>query len=126
MRQPLPIWSIPFLLALVGIVAWVGHLSPTVLLIVVLETLIVSGYMIFQSRGEASERQPSSNLLTLFPGHLLVLIIIALLDEPNVIAVVRSLIEEGLRHLEGLVRNIGKRLTEMETKNDIRRRRDWC
>ena len=86
MRQPLPVWSIPFLLALVGIVAWVGHLSPAVLLIVVLETLIVSGYLILQSRGESSERQPSSNLLTLFPGHLLVLIIIALLDEPNTLA----------------------------------------
>ena len=86
MRQPLPVWSIPFLLALVGIVAWVGHLSPAVLLIVVLETLIFSGYMILQSRSEPSDRQPASNLLTLFPGHLLVLIIIALLDEPNMLA----------------------------------------
>jgi len=86
MRQPLPIWSIPFLLALVGIVAWIGHLSPTLLLVVGLETLIVSGYMIFQSRGETSEQQPCSNLLPLFPGHLLVLIIIALLDEPNTLA----------------------------------------
>jgi uncharacterized membrane protein YfcA len=86
MRPPLPIWSIPFLLALVGIAALVGHLSPTVLLVVGLETLAVSAYLILRSRNEPSKRQPSSNLLGLFPGHLMVLIIVALLDQPDGLA----------------------------------------
>ena len=86
MRQPLPVWSIPFLLALVGIAALVGQLSPVVLLVVGLETLVVSAYLILRSRNESTERQPSSNLLALFPGHLLVLMIIALLDKPDTLA----------------------------------------
>ncbi|MCK5828111.1 hypothetical protein KAH43_06245 [Candidatus Bipolaricaulota bacterium] len=86
MRQPLPVWSIPFLLALVGIAALVGQLSPVVLLVVGLETLVVSAYLILRSRDESAERQPLSNLLALFPGHLLVLIIIALLNQPDKLA----------------------------------------
>jgi len=86
MKQPLPVWSIPFLLALVGIAALVGHLSPVVLLVVGIETVIVSAYLILRSRNESTERQPLSNLLSLFPGHLLVLIIIALLNQPEKLA----------------------------------------
>ena len=86
MRPSLPIWSIPFLLALVGIAALVGNLSTNVLLAVGVETVIVSAYLILRSRIGTSGHQPSSNLLTLFPGHLLVLIIIALLDQPDTLA----------------------------------------
>ena len=86
MRKPLPIWSIPFLLALVGITAFIGHLSAVVLIVIGLETLIVSAYLVIRARGEPSDRQPTSHLLPLFPGHLLVLIIIALLDRPNTLA----------------------------------------
>ena len=86
MRKQLPIWSISFLLALVGITAFIGHLSAVVLIVIGLETLIVSAYLVIQARGEPSDRQPTSQLLQLFPGHLLVLIIIALLDRPNTLA----------------------------------------
>ncbi len=86
MRKSLPVWSIPLLLALVGITALVGHLSPAVLIVVSVETVVVSAYVVIRARAESSDRQPSSNLLPLFPGHLLVLIIIALLDQPNTLA----------------------------------------
>jgi hypothetical protein len=86
MRPSLPIWSIPFLLALVGIAALVGNLSTCLLLVVGVETILFAGYLILRSRTASSERQPSSNVLTLFPGHLLVLIIIALLDHPDPLA----------------------------------------
>ena len=86
MKKSLPVWSIPFLLALAGIVAFIGHLSAAVLIVIGVETLIVCVYLLFRARGEPSVQQPCSNLLPLFPGHLLVLIIIALLDRPNTLA----------------------------------------
>ena len=86
MRQPLPVWSIPFLLSLMGIAVFIGNLSQAVLIVAGLETIIVSAYLVIRTRSEPSDRQPTSNLLSLFPGHLLVLIMIALLDQPNVLA----------------------------------------
>ena len=86
MRQSLPVWSIPFLLTLMGIVVFVGHLSTAVLIVAGLETVIVSAYLVIRARGKPSDRQPTSKLLPLFPGHLLVLIVIALLDQPDVLA----------------------------------------
>ena len=86
MRKQLPVWTIPFLLALVGITAFIGHLSAAVLIVIGVETLIVSAYLVILARGEPSGRQPTSNLLSLFPGHLLVLIMIAMLDQPNTLA----------------------------------------
>jgi len=80
MRQPLPVWSIPFLLTLMGIAVLIGNLSTAVLIVAGLETVIVSVYLVIRSRNEPSDRQPPSNLLPLFPGHLLVLIMIALLE----------------------------------------------
>ena len=86
MRQPLPVWSIPFLLTLMGITVLIGNLSTAVLIASGLETIIVSVYLVIRSRSEPSGRQPPSNLLPLFPGHLLVLMMIALLEQPNVLA----------------------------------------
>ncbi|MBE0634731.1 hypothetical protein IH601_01865 [Candidatus Bipolaricaulota bacterium] len=106
MRPLLPVWSIPFLLALVGIAALVGHLSPIVLLVVGLETLIVSAYLIFRSRNEPSKQQPSSNLLTLFPGHLLVLIIISLLDHPNMLAWLWTLVPSATLAYDAIGRSL--------------------
>lgn len=91
-RQSLPIGSIPFLLALVGIAALVGHLSPVLILIVGIETMILSAYLILRSRRDSTQQQPSSNLIALFPGHLLVLMIIALLDQPDKLAWLWTLI----------------------------------
>jgi hypothetical protein len=86
MKSPLPIWSIPFLLALVGIIALIGHLSPGVLLVAGIQTMLFSAYLILRSRTAPTEQRPSSNMLSLFPGHLLVLLIIALLDHPDTLA----------------------------------------
>ncbi len=86
MKPSLPVWSIPFLLALAGMAALVGKLGTCVLVVVGIETLCVCGYLILRSHSAPSGRQPSSNLLSLFPGHLLVLIIIALLNQPGLLA----------------------------------------
>ncbi|MBE0635906.1 hypothetical protein IH601_07920 [Candidatus Bipolaricaulota bacterium] len=85
MRKSLPVWSIPFILALAGIAAVIGNLSFDVLLVVGIETIIISAYLVFLGRRAPSNPQPSSNLLSLLPGHLLVLIILALLDVPGLL-----------------------------------------
>jgi hypothetical protein len=74
------------MLTLVGIAALVGHLSAAVLIVAGLETVLVSAYLVIRARSGPSDRQPTSNLLSLFPGHLLVLVIIALLDQPDMLA----------------------------------------
>lgn len=86
MEKSLPVWSIPFLLTLAGIAALIGGLSTVVIMVIGLETLAVSAYLVIRARDERSDRRPVANLLPLFPGHLLVLIIIALLDRPNMLA----------------------------------------
>ena len=86
MTRSVPVWSIPFLLILMGIVAVLGHLPLSVLVITSLETVVVAIYLILRSRSGDLDIQPVSNLLSLFPGHLLVLLIIALLDRPGMLA----------------------------------------
>ena len=86
MKPPLPIWSIPFMLALIGLIALVGQLDSILVLVVGVETLLFAGYLVLRSRAQSSDYQPSTNVLSLFPGHLLVLLIIALLDDPSFLA----------------------------------------
>ena len=106
MRKPLPVWSIPFLLALVGITAFIGHLNAAVLIVIGLETLAVSAYLVILARGEPSDRQPTSQLLPLFPGHLLVLIMIALLDRPDTLAWLWTLVPLTTLAYDALGRNM--------------------
>jgi hypothetical protein len=77
----LPIWSYPFLLALLGIVLAVGHLSPPLQAGVALESLLFLAYLAFRSRREPRESHAVANLLPLFPGHLLLLFALSLLPE---------------------------------------------
>jgi hypothetical protein len=105
MRTMLPVWSIPFLLALVGVAAVIGHLGTGVLIVIVLETLIVCAYVLVRARAEPSDRQPTSNLLSLFPGHLLVLIIIALLEQPDMLAWLWTLVPLATLAYDGLGRS---------------------
>jgi len=82
----MPIWSIPFLLVLVAICGFVGHLSPAALAVAIASTLLVCFYLLYRSRQGETERRPVSNLLSLVPGHLLVLLIVALLERPGILA----------------------------------------
>jgi hypothetical protein len=77
----LPIWSYPLLLALLGIVLAVGHLSPPLQAGVALESLLFLAYLAFRSRREPRESHAVANLLPLFPGHLLLLFALSLLPE---------------------------------------------
>ena len=83
MRQPLPIWSIPLMLVVIGIVLLVGHLSIVLGAIVAAETLLVSVYLVRRARRGAEAERTVANLLALFPGHLLLLLAVSLLESPD-------------------------------------------
>jgi len=88
MQRPLPIWSLPFILALASIAALVGNLAFEALVVIGIETLGVCAYLVVRGRGKpaAADRRPASNLVSLFPGHLLLLLILALLEDPGSLA----------------------------------------
>ena len=77
----LPSWSYPLLLALLGIILVVGHLSPVLQIGVALESLLFLAYLAFRSRRKPQESHAVANLLPLFPGHLLLLFALSLLPE---------------------------------------------
>ena len=86
MKPTLPVWTIPMLLALVGIVVLVGNLGLVANLVVAIESLGYCGYLIVRSRAGADAPRAVSNLLALFPGHLLLLLALSTLETPDGLA----------------------------------------
>jgi len=86
MKPTLPVWTIPMLLALVGIVVLVGNLGLAANLLVAIESIGYCGYLIVRSRADADTPRPVSNLLALFPGHLLLLLALSTLEAPDALA----------------------------------------
>jgi len=74
-------WSIPLVLALLGIVLAVGNLGLAAGIVVSAETILFCGYLVVRAR--RSVERPVANLMTLFPGHLLLLLGIASLERPD-------------------------------------------
>ncbi len=83
MKPTLPIWTIPLLLALLGIVVLVGNLGVAANVIVAVESIAYCGYLIARARAAGDAPRPVSNLLALFPGHLLLLLAISSLEAPD-------------------------------------------
>jgi len=77
---------VPVLLALLGIVLLFGHLGTTTSIVVSFETLAVCAYQIYRARRGKDAARPVSNLLSLFPGHLLLLLAVSTLDRPDGLA----------------------------------------
>jgi hypothetical protein len=77
--EPLPIWAYPFVLALLGIVLYVGRLSTTYRLAIGGEGVLYLGYLRLRSRRSLLRPNVVANLLALFPGHLLLLFALGLL-----------------------------------------------
>ena len=92
MRQPLPIWSIPLMLAVLGIVLWVGNLSPSHGVIAASETVLYCAYLVWRARRRVEAKKPVANILSLFPGHLLVLLAVSLLPDPGWLASLWALV----------------------------------
>ena len=86
MKPTLPIWTIPLLLAILGIVVLAGNLGLAANLLASVEALGYCGYLIARARASDGAPRPVSNLLPLFPGHLLLLLAIASIQVPDVLA----------------------------------------
>ena len=87
-RAPLPAWSIPLLLVILGILLLIGNLSLSVSLAVGAETVAFCVYILWRGRREPAASRAPANLLSLFPGHLLLLLGVSLLDTPDGLAAV--------------------------------------
>jgi len=85
MRARAHVWTIPLSLALLGVVLLVGDLGTLPAVLAVLWTVAYAFYSIISSR-RAAERHPISNLLALFPGHLLLLFVVSTLEAPDMLA----------------------------------------
>jgi len=91
MTQHAHTWTIPLTLALLGVVLLVGGLGllPTVLAVLLTGIYVV--YSFLRSRRRDEDR-PISNLMALFPGHLLLLFAISTLDAPDTLACLWAII----------------------------------
>jgi len=92
MKPTLPIWTIPLLLAVLGITLLAGRLGLAAKLIVSIETLAYCGYLIVRARRMDESPRPVSNLLALFPGHLLLLLALSSLTAPDVLVYIWALV----------------------------------
>lgn len=86
-RDTLPVWSYPLILALLGIVIAVGHLSTPLQIAVSAETVLFIAYLLVRSRWDTSGSRAASHLLPLLPGHLLLLFALSIVAGQNVLLV---------------------------------------
>ena len=82
-KDTLPVWSYPLILALLGIIVAVGHLSVSLQIAVSVETVLFIAYLLLRSRRDTTESRAASNLLPLYPGHLLLLFALAIVAGQN-------------------------------------------
>jgi len=92
MKPSLPVWTIPLLLAILGITLLVGNLGTAAKVVVTVEALTYCGYLIARARTAGEAPRPVSNLLALFPGHLLLLLAISSLEGPDGLAYVWAIV----------------------------------
>jgi len=69
----LPVWSYPPILVLLGVVLAISPFCPVWRAVLGGVSLLFVGYLALRTRWHPSRRHPASNLLPLFPGHLLLL-----------------------------------------------------
>jgi hypothetical protein len=91
-KPALPVWSIPLLLAVVGIILAVGRLSLAVGVLVAAETILFCAYLLWRARRHPDVPRPTSNLIALFPGHLLLLLAVVLLPDPDRLALLWAIV----------------------------------
>ncbi len=92
MRPTLPIWTIPLLLAILGIILLVANLGIAAKVLISTETLAYCGYLIARARCVDDAPRPVSNLIALFPGHLLLLLALSSLMAPDGLAYIWAVV----------------------------------
>jgi len=87
MKQEIPPWSYPLLLGLLGLVLFVGHFSLVWRAAIGGESLLFFAYLVMRLRLSDQETQGVANVLSLFPGHLLLLFAVGVLSPPPALLV---------------------------------------
>jgi len=83
MKQQPPIWSIPLLFVILSLAFLVGEIPLLPGVVVVSETIAYSVYILLLSRRGIRRGTAVANLLSLYPGHLLLLFAISLVPNPT-------------------------------------------
>lgn len=91
----LPLWMLPFVLALLGIALAFGRFSTATACVAAASTLGATAYAAGARRLRQEQRVPVANLLALVPGHLLLLFGLGMLPRPDVLGLVWSVLPIG-------------------------------
>lgn len=83
MTPPLALWTLPFVLVLLGVALAFGRFSPAVAAVAAATTLCAMTYVALGSRVRQGGGRPPANLLGLLPGHLLLLFGLGTLAHPD-------------------------------------------
>lgn len=95
MTGALPVWALPFVLALLGLALVVGRFTAVAAAVVAASTLAAAVYAGITSLRLPSGSTPAANLLALLPGHLLLLLGLGSLARPDALALVWSVLPVG-------------------------------
>lgn len=94
MKASLPLWALPIVLVLLGVALFFGRFSAAVMAAAGVATLAAVGYLAFRGR-IAGGRRPPADLLTLLPGHLLLLFGLGTLRRPDALGLVWVVLPAG-------------------------------
>ncbi len=95
MSSPLPLWMMPFALALLAIALLFGRFSPAAAGVAAAATLAALVYSALGSRFRQGGGRPAANLLPLLPGHLLLLFGLGTLARPDALAFLWTVLPVG-------------------------------
>lgn len=85
---PLPLWLLPFVLALLALSLVLGKFGLAASAAAAASTCVAVGYGIWAARRRRTAIRPVANLLALLPGHLLILFGLGTLSRPDLLALV--------------------------------------
>jgi hypothetical protein len=91
---PLALWTLPFVLVLLGAAIAFGRFSTAVAVVAATATLCAVAYSAFGSRWREG-RRPVANLLGLLPGHLFLLFGLGTLARPDALGLAWSVLPIG-------------------------------
>ncbi len=88
MKQAIAPWFYPLLLALLGLILFVGNFTITWRAAVGGESILFLGYLFLRQRLPVRHEHIVSNVVSLFPGHLLLLFAVGILSPPSSLLIV--------------------------------------
>jgi hypothetical protein len=95
MNSRYAVWSLPFLLVILGVVWLIGHLPAGVLAAATALSLVYIATSWHLSRDRADGPRPIANVAALFPGHLLLLLAVSLVSDSALLGAVWCVLPVG-------------------------------